>query len=133
MAYMGLLFLIVQVSPESFVGLFLKEQTTIGIAAAALKKYTYMLPCIAVQFAFVQGMTSMGKITYAFPMSVFRKVLYIVLVFTLPIFTKVENVFYSGSVSDFLGAAFTLMLFIFAASPKLKKELFSTVPVKEKR
>lgn len=133
MAYMGFLVLIVQVSPESFVGLFLKERSTIGIAAAALKKYTYMLPCIAVQFAFVQGMTSMGKITYAFPMSVFRKVLYIVLVFLLPIFTGIENVFYSGSISDFLGAVFTLMLFFFAAAPNLKKELFSIVPVKETR
>ena len=133
MAFMGLLFLAVQILPESFAGLFLKEPSTIEIASAALKKYTYMLPCIAVQFAFVQGMTSMGKIAYAFPMSVFRKVLYIVLVFTLPIFTKIENVFYSGSISDFLGAAFTLALFIFAAAPKLKKELLINTSIKETR
>lgn len=67
MAFMSVLLLFVQLPPHSFAGLFLKDPATIEIAATALRKYTFMLPCIAIQFAFVQGMTSMGKTAYAFP------------------------------------------------------------------
>lgn len=93
------------------------------MASAALRKYTLVLPGIAVQYAFVQGMTSIVKIKYAFLMSAFRKAIYIVCVFFLPRLFDVDKVFYAGAVSDLIGALFTLALFYFVANPKLKIEL----------
>lgn len=121
MVYIGSLFIIVQMAPEHFAGLFLTDRDSIQVAARALQQYTFALPGIAVQFAFVQGMTSMAKINYAFPMSVFRKAVYIICVFTLPLYTGVQNVFLAGSVSDFIGAAFTLLLFFAVAAPEIYK------------
>ena len=63
----------------------------------------------------------MAKINYAFPMSVFRKAVYIICVFVLPLYTGVQNVFLAGSVSDFIGAAFTLLLFFAVAAPEIYK------------
>lgn len=122
MLYTGILFVAVQMVPEYLAGLFLVERDSVQMAAEALQKYTFALPGIAVQFAYVQGMTSMAKIAYAFPMSVFRKAVYIVCVFVLPIYTGVQNVFLAGSISDFTGAAFTLFFFA-VVNPKIKKSL----------
>ncbi|MDE6601071.1 MAG: MATE family efflux transporter [Lachnospiraceae bacterium] len=121
MVYIGALFIVVQVMPEYFVGLFLADLDSVQMASEALQKYTFALPGIAVQFAYVQGMTSMAKIAYAFPMSVFRKAVYIVCVFVLPLYTGVQNVFWAGSISDLIGATFTLVLFFAVANPKIKK------------
>lgn len=121
MVYIGVLFVFVQIFPAYFVRLFLMDQGSVEIAAKALQKYTFALPGIAVQFAYVQGMTSMAKIGYAFPMSVFRKAVYIVCVFVLPFYTDVGNVFLAGSISDFVGAAFTSVLFFAVADPEIKK------------
>ena len=78
---------------------------------------------VAVQYALVDGLTAMGRIRYAFPLSVFRKLVYMACIFVLPRIMDIRSVFYAGSISDAVGAAFSAAVFFGIVDPRLKKEL----------
>lgn len=103
-AYIGLLGVCVQVFPELFTGLFLRDGNLLGEASASIRMYTLALVGVAVQYALVDGVTAMGKVRYAFPMSVFRKLIYAACIFFLPMVWDVRYVFFAGSISDAVGA-----------------------------
>lgn len=123
LGFIGILLLAVQLEPELFVRLFLREEGQIADTCIFLKRYTLGLPGIAVQLAYVDGLTAMGKISYAFPMSVFRKCVYVACILLLPLFFPADGIFYAGAVSDMVGASFTLLVFYTIASRGLKKEM----------
>lgn len=121
--YIGFLEICVQAFPQMFAGLFLRDEILLGQASSSVRMYTLALLGVAVQYALVDGLTAMGKVRYAFPLSVFRKIVYAVCIFCLPLVVDIRFVFYAGSISDAVGAAFSLLLFFSVINPKLKKEL----------
>lgn len=78
---------------------------------------------VAVQYALVDSLTAMGKVRYAFPLSIFRKLLYLVCLVVLPRLGPVENVFYAGSLSDLVGATFSVVVFFLFVLPRLRREM----------
>ena len=62
-------------------------------------------------------------IRFAFPLSVFRKLVYMACIFVLPRIMDIRSVFYAGSISDAVGAAFNAAVFFCIVDPRLKKEL----------
>lgn len=70
-ACIGLLQAAVQVFPQMFTGLFLRDSGLNQQASASIRMYTLVLLGVAVQYALVDGLTAMGKVRYAFPLSVF--------------------------------------------------------------
>lgn len=78
---------------------------------------------VAVQYALVDSLTAMGKVRYAFPLSIFRKLLYLVCLVVLPRLGPVENVFYAGSLSDLAGATFSVVVFFLFVLPRLRREM----------
>ena len=73
--------------------------------------YTIALPGVAVQYALVDGLDRYGKGKYALPLSLFRKIVYAVCLGVLPLLWNIENIFYAGTISDIIGALFSLILF----------------------
>lgn len=94
-----------------------------GIQRADISCHVFPLLGVAVQYALVDGLTAMGKVRYAFPLFVFREIIYVVCIFCLPMVFDIRFVFYAGSISDAVGAAFSLLLFFSVIKPNLKKEL----------
>lgn len=121
--YMGLLSIFAQISPQTFVRLFTQDEAYIMITSSFIKKYTLGLTAVAVQYAFVDGLTAMGKVSYAIPLSWFRKILYMLAVILLPMFLPLENIFWCGTISDIAGASFTLLIFFTIVKKKLSSEL----------
>ena len=80
---------------------------------------------VAVQYALVDGLTAMGKVRFAFPLSVFRKLVYVICILTIPLIADVSFVFLAGTISDAVGAIFSAALFFSVIVPKLKKELLA--------
>lgn len=126
LSIMGLLLLAAQLGAGGFSRLFLEDSDTANLAAAAIRRYTAGLLGVGVQYAFVEGLTSMGKIRYALPISFFRKGLYVAAVLLLPMFLPAEQVFWAAAISDLAGAMVTLLLFYGRIAPGLRREL-STV------
>lgn len=122
-AYMLLLCVAAQLIPEPFARIFMQEQDAVLLAASCIRKYTLGLLGVAVQYAIVDGLTAMGQIRFAMPISFLRKILYILCVFLFPVFYPLETVFYAETVSDVIGAGVTLIVFITVILPKLRLKM----------
>lgn len=121
--YMGIMTLLAQIMPGAFAGLFVQGEENIRLASLFIRKYTIGLLGVAVQYAFVDGLTAMGKVKLALPLSLFRKLLYVACVLLLPVFFSLDNIFFAGTISDVIGASFTLVCFFGIVRKKLKNEL----------
>lgn len=122
-----------QLIPEKFARIFIQEENAIILSASCIRKYTLELLGVAVQYAVVDGLTAMGQIRFALPISFFRKILYIICVFLLPIFCPLENVFYAETVSDIAGASVTVITFMIIIIPKLRIKMKGrTSPVSQR-
>lgn len=118
-AYMLLLCAAAQLIPTAFARIFIKDEAALILSASCIQKYTLGLLGVAVQYAIVDGLTAMGQIRFALPISFFRKILYILCVFIIPIFCPLENIFYAETVSDIAGAIVTVTVFLIIIAPKL--------------
>lgn len=121
--YMLLLCVAAQLIPETFARIFMQEQNAVILSASFIRKYTLGLLGVVVQYAIVDGLTAMGQIRFALPISFFRKILYIICVFFFPVFYPLENVFYAETVSDIVGACITLITFMTVIIPKLRMKM----------
>ncbi|MCD8066660.1 MAG: MATE family efflux transporter [Oscillospiraceae bacterium] len=121
--YMLLLCAAAQLAPQVFARIFIKDADMISLSAACIQKYTLGLLGVAVQYAIVDGLTAMGQIRLALPISFFRKILYIVCVFIIPLFCPLESIFYAETVSDIAGACVTAAVFIAAIAAKLRLKM----------
>lgn len=117
--YMAALCAAAQIIPETFARIFVQDARIVVLSAACIRKYTLGLLGVAMQYAVVDGLTAMGQVRFALPISFFRKILFILCVFLIPTFSRLENVFYSETVSDILGASVTLLVFLFWILPRL--------------
>lgn len=118
--YIGLMQLSVQLFPQVFVGLFLQDSNLYALAVNALRLYTFALIGVAVQYALVDGLTAMGLIRYALPLSVFRKLVYLACILVLPHLLDIQYIFLAGTISDAIGASFSLLLFFSYILPRLR-------------
>ena len=118
--YMLLLCVAAQLIPETFAYIFIQEETAVILSASCIRKYTLGLLGVAIQYAIVDGLTAMGQIRLALPISFFRKFLYIICVFLFPVFCSLENVFYAETISDIAGASVTVIVFITMIIPKFR-------------
>ncbi len=121
--YMLLLCAAAQLIPEVFARIFIKEEALVTLSASCIQKYTLGLLGVAVQYAVVDGLTAMGQLRFALPISFFRKILYLVCVFAIPVFCPLENVFYAETISDIVGAGITVMVFVIIIAPGLRVKM----------
>ncbi len=108
---------------QVFAGFFLKESGTIQLAACSIRMYTFALLGIAVQYALADGLTVMGKVKYALPLSLFRKMVYMICLCILPLYLDIRYIFFAGAISDAVGALFSLILFWGMVNPGIRSEL----------
>ena len=120
--YMLLLCVAAQLIPEAFAYIFIQEESAVILSASCIRKYTLGLLGVAIQYAIVDGLTAMGQIRLALPISFFRKILYIICVFLFPVFCSLENVFYAETISDIAGASVTVIVFITMIIPKFRPD-----------
>lgn len=123
--YVFLLFIAAQLVPGLFARLFVQDKTVAAIAASCIQKYTLGLLGQAVQYAIVDGLTAMGQIQFALPVSFFRKLLYIACVFILPALFPLEHIFYAETISDLVGASVTAFVFLFFIVPGLRRKMIT--------
>ncbi|MCD8335861.1 MAG: MATE family efflux transporter [Lachnospiraceae bacterium] len=123
--YMLLLCVAAQLIPEVFARIFIKEKALVALSSSCIQKYTLGLLGVAVQYAVVDGLTAMGQLRFALPISFFRKILYLVCVFTIPVFCPLDNVFYAEAISDIVGASITVMVFVIVIAPRLRLKMMS--------
>ncbi len=127
-AFATLLCIASQTIPDTFAALFTQDDSLVPLAASCIRKYAVGLLGVAVQYAFVDGLTAMGQMRAALPISFFRKGLYVLCVLVLPHLRPIQDVFWSAAISDLVGACVTLLVFGLVIAPRLKREMATEIP-----
>ncbi|MEG1431211.1 MAG: MATE family efflux transporter, partial [Oscillospiraceae bacterium] len=67
---------------------------------------------LAMQYAIVDGFTGIGAVRVSLPLSFWRKSIYFVSLFLLPLFFGVRAAFFAEVISDFVGTAVSLAVYL---------------------
>lgn len=108
----SIMFLFSRTLAQYFVYLFTRNEFYVELTVWAIRVYTMGIIPLAVQYEVVDGFTGMGVPSVAISLSMFRKLLYLVSVFLIPVFAGVENVFYAEVVSDFGGTTVSVIVYL---------------------
>ena len=108
----SIMFLFSRTLAQYFVYLFTRNEFYVELTVWAIRVYTMGIIPLAVQYEVVDGFTGMGVPSLAISLSMFRKLLYLVSVFLIPVFAGVENVFYAEVVSDFGGTTVSVIVYL---------------------
>ena len=108
----SIMFLFSRTLSQYFVYLFTRNESYVELTVWAIRVYTMGIIPLAVQYEGVDGFTGMGVPSVAISLSMFRKLLYLVSVFLIPVFAGVENVFYAEVVSDFGGTTVSVIVYL---------------------
>ena len=98
--YTGILFLAGQFCAVPFTRVFTPDLKVSALAVQAIRLSTLGIIPLAFQYVVVDGFTGMGMMQYSLPLSLLRKVVYFIALFTLPVFLGAPAAFLAEAVSD---------------------------------
>ena len=94
--------LIGQGVPGLFVSIFSSDPQVGELAVRAIRIYTLGVIPLAVQYTVIDGFTGMGMMQYSLPLSFFRKAIYFIPLFVLPMYFGAMSTFVAEPISDFV-------------------------------
>lgn len=110
--FMTVMFLIAQTLPRYFTEIFTRKEDYIALTSWAIRIYTLGIIPLALQYTIVDGFTGMGIAPVAISLSMFRKMVFLGGVLLLPAFLEVRAIFYTEAISDFLGSALCILVYL---------------------
>ena len=111
LGYTTLLFLIGQGVPGLFVAIFSSDPQVGELAVRAIRIYTLGVIPLAVQYTVIDGFTGMGMMQYSLPLSFFRKAIYFIPLFVLPMYFGAMSTFVAEPISDFVAPVVSAFLY----------------------
>ena len=124
-AYTTLLFILARAAGPLFVSMFTKDPDLSRQACRAIKICTMMAIPLGVQYEIVDGFTGMGQVKLALPLSLWRKTVYFVALFLIPLFADAPALFYAEPISDILSVAVSIPIYFWGM-----KKIFSKPHIK---
>ncbi len=121
LVFTGILFLTAQIIPQYFVKIFTQNEAYISLTVWAIKVYTLGIIPLALQYTIVDGFTGMGIANLAISLSFFRKGLYFLGIFLIPVFFPIENVFFTESITDIISAIVSTIVYFSFIGKILRK------------
>lgn len=121
LVFTAVMFVIAQAFPQYFVRIFTREPEYVDLTVWAIRIFTLGIVPLSVQYEIVDGYTGMGIAPIAISLSAFRKTLYFLGVFVIPMIFGVRAVFYTEPFSDFLGTAASIAVYLLTMKKILKR------------
>ena len=118
--YTGLMFVLARIAGPLFASLFTADAAINAQACEAIKICTIGAVPLGIQYAIIDGFTGMGQVQLSLPLSLWRKLIYFVSIFTLPVLFGAESVFYAETISDFAGPVVSVTVYLLAIRKILK-------------
>lgn len=119
-AYTTLMFLVARTLEGGFVALFTKDAVIAEEACRAIHICTAAVIPLGIQYAIVDGFTGMGQVQVSLPLSAFRKIVYFVSIFILPVIGGAKVIFYAEPISDIIGPIASVLVFFIVFKKILK-------------
>ena len=108
--YTGVMCLMARVAGPLFISLFTTEVELAAEAFRAIKICTWAIIPLGVQYAIVDGLTGIGQVQLSLPLSLWRKAIYFISIFLLPVVFNAEAVFYAEPISDIVGPVVSIFV-----------------------
>lgn len=119
--FTAVMFIIAQAVPQYFVRIFTREPEYVELTVWAIRVFTLGIIPLSIQYGIVDGYTGMGIAPIAISLSAFRKTLYLLGVFLIPMIFGVRAVFYTEPFSDFLGTAVSIAVYLLTMKKILRR------------
>ena len=110
-AYATFMFIMSWVAGRQFVSLFTGDADMNAAACRAIRICTLAIIPLGAQYAIVDGFTGLGKVQYSLPLSIWRKTVFFVSIFVIPVYFDASAIFYAEPISDVLAILVTLPVF----------------------
>ncbi len=121
LAFTTIMFLLSQFIPQYFVRLFTAEPAYMECSVWAIRIYTMMIIPLSFQYVFVDGLTAMERTKTALSLSVFRKGLYVLCTFLLPVFFSAKAAFYAEPLADIASSILSTIIFLLIINKHLER------------
>ena len=116
-----IMFIISQTVSSVFVRLFTQNEQYIQLSVWAIKVFTFGIIPLALQYAFVDGLTALGIVKVSVSLSVFRKVAFLVLTLLIPAYFGATAAFYAEPIVDIFCGLFSTAIFLSLIGRILRK------------
>ncbi len=116
-----LMFILSQTVSGVFVQLFTQNPDYVQLAVRSIRIFTFGIIPLALQYSFVDGLTALGVIQVSVSLSVFRKLLFLVLTLTIPAFFGAASAFYAEPIVDIFCGVVTTGVFLCVIGRVLRK------------
>ena len=121
MGYTALLFVLARVAGGLFVGLFTTDPEITAQSLRAIRICTLMAVPMGAQYGIVDGFTGMGQVQMSLPLSFWRKGVYFVALFLLPLIMDASMIFYAQPISDLIAILVTGPAYLLTIKKILRK------------
>ena len=106
------MFIISQTVSGVFVRLFTQNPEYVQLSVWAIRVFTFGIIPLALQYAFVDGLTALGILKVSVSLSVFRKALFLIFTLVFPMFWGASAAFYAEPVVDIFCGLFSSVVFL---------------------
>ncbi len=127
MGYTAILFILARVAGPLFVSLFTSDPALNAQTCHAIRICTLFAIPLGAQYAIVDGFTGMGQVKWALTLSTWRKSVYFIALFLLPLFGGASLIFFAEPISDIIAFAVSMPVHLFITPKILKKRETATV------
>ncbi len=121
LAYTALMTAFAWVGGRGFVRLFTSDAVVESNALWAVRVCTLSLLPLGLQYEVVDGFTAIGQVRFALALSFWRKLVYFSALFILPAMYGAKAAFYAEPVSDVLGPAVSVIVYLMVMKRVLNK------------
>ncbi len=120
-AFTGIMFVLSWTCGIYFVRLFTSDPELLEETMKAVRICTLAIIPLGIQYEIVDGFTAMGQVKFSLPLSFWRKGIYFAAIFLLPMFFGAKAVFYAEPLSDIIGPAVSVIIYLIFMKRILKK------------
>ena len=119
--YTAVLFVLARVAGPLFASLFTTDPAINAEACRAIRICTIFAVPLGIQYEIVDGFTGMGQVQMSLPLSFWRKGVYFIALFMIPLFFEANMIFYAEPISDILAVSLSIPLYCTQIKKILKK------------
>ena len=110
--FTAVMFVVARTCSKYFVLLFTSNKAYIEMSIQSIKIFTLAIIPLGAQYVFVDGMTGMGIAKVAISLSIFRKTVYMALMFLIPAVFGITKVFYAEPVTDVVSVIVSTVVYM---------------------
>ena len=121
LAFCALMTVLTHTVSPYFVRLFTQDAEMVDRAVGYIKIFTAMILPLALQYPIVDELTALGHVRLALFCSLFRKTLYLLCLFLLPMLVSAQAAFLAEPISDLVAAVNSCCIFLYFF-PKILRE-----------